>query len=178
MGMIYVLGLVVLVNGNVGLASATADLDRSNLFAEPTALLSVLSLLVAANAVVVLLLSREAVVGSAFLSCETHVLALVGIGKTVLQDRVDQRLVTKLCASAHVREVVRGVGHGLGATSNNDIGSTSHDSLSAENNGLGGGSADLVDSGADDGLGKTSAEGALARGVLTKATSCQRSAIC
>ena len=168
LGLVEVLGLVVLVNDNIGLASATADLDRSNLLTEPATLLGLLSLLVGSNTVVILGLSVETVLLGAGLAGKTHVLVLVGISETVLQDSVNERLVAELGAGAHVGKVVGSVGHGLGTTSNDDVGTASHDGLGTENDGLGGGCADLVDGGADDRVGNASTESALAGRVLTK----------
>jgi hypothetical protein len=168
--LVEVLGLVVLLNGDVGLASATADLNGSNLLTEPTTLLSVLGLLVGSDAVVVLRLSVETVLLSASLGGETHVLVLVGIGETILQDGVNEGLVAELGAGAHVGEVVRGVRHGLSTTSDDDVGTTGHDGLGAEDNGLGSGSADLVDGGADNRVGDTGTQSTLAGRVLTESS--------
>lgn len=170
----HVLWLVILVDDNVWLAPATADLDGGNLLAEPAALLGVLCLLVAANAVLVLVLPGEAVVIGTLLALQTHVLLLVGIGQTVLEDTIDQRLVTKLGSIAHVGKVVRGVGHGLGTTSNDNVGGAGEDGLSGKDDGLDAGGADLVDGGADDGLLETSSKGALTSRVLAEAAQGQR----
>lgn len=174
LGLVEVLGLVVLVDNDVGLAPAAADLNGGNLLLEPAVGLGGLGLLVRANAVVILVLAGEAVLGGALLSLDTHVLRLVHVGKAVLQDTVDELLVTELGAGAQGREVVRDVGHGLGATGDNDLGVASDDGLGTENDGLQGRSADLVDGGSDGCLRKAGAEGALAGRVLAKAGDCQR----
>lgn len=168
--LIEVLGLVVLLNGDVGLASATADLNGSNLLTKPATLLGVLGLLVGSDAVVVLSLTVETVLIGASLGGKTHVLVLVGVGETILENGVNQRLVAELGAGAHVGEVVRGVGHGLGTTSNDDVGATGHDGLGTEDDGLGSRSADLVDSGTDDRVGDTGTESTLAGRVLAEAS--------
>lgn len=172
--LVEVLGLVVLVDNDVGLAPAAADLNGGNLLLEPAVLLGGLSLLVGADAVVVLVLAREAVLRSTQLSLDTHMLRLVNVGKAVLQDTVDQLLVAELGAGAQVGEVVGDVGHRLGATSDDDIGVAGDDGLGTEDDGLQGRGADLVDGGSDGGLGKASTESALAGRVLTEAGDRQR----
>lgn len=106
--------------------------------------------------------------GGASLGGKAHVLALVCVGETVLQDTVDELLVAELGAVAHVGEVVGHVGHALGAASDDDIGVAAHDGLGSEGNGLDGGSADLVDGGRDGGLREAGVDGALSGGVLAQ----------
>lgn len=95
-------------------------------------------------------------------------LAVVGIGKTILQHTVDELLVAELGAVAHVGEVVRDVGHALSTASDNDLSVTSHDGLGSESDGLDGRGADLVDGGSDSGLRETGVDGALSGGVLAE----------
>jgi hypothetical protein len=64
---------------------------------------------------------------------------------------------------------VGGVGHGLGATGDDDGGGAEHDVLSTKDDGLQGGGADLVDGGGDGGLGEASTNGTLAGRTLAKA---------
>lgn len=165
----YVLGLVILVNNDVWLATTTADLDGNNLFSEPTTLLGGLGLLVAPDAVFVLVFPGEAVVGGTLLSGETHVLLCVCVGQTILEHTIDEGLVAELGTVAHVWEVVGGVGHGLGATSDDDIGGTSENGLCSNDDGLDTRGADLVDGRANGGFLETSADSALAGRVLSEA---------
>lgn len=166
----YVLGLIILGDGNTRLATETGDLDGGNLVVENTGLLSSLGLLVGTDGVVVLLFTVELVVLGTLLGGQTHKLLLsVGILQTVLLNSVNQALVSVLGASAEVGQVVGGVRHGLSATSNNDIGVSGHDGLGTENDGLQAGGADLVDGGADGGIREASADSALAGRVLSNA---------
>ena len=105
----------------------------------------------------------------ALLSLQSHVLFLVRICKTILQHAIDERLVTELCTGAKVGEVVRGIGHALSTASDDDVGISGDDGLGTDNEGLDGRGADLVDGGADNGFGQSSAEGTLAGRVLAKA---------
>lgn len=95
-------------------------------------------------------------------------LALVCVGETILQDAVDELLVAKLGAVAHVGEVVGHVGHALGAASDDDVGIAANDGLGGEGDGLDGGGADLVDGGSDGGLREAGVDGALSGGVLAQ----------
>lgn len=164
----YVLGLIILVNDLVRLATAGRDLDGSNLFLEPASLNSGDGLLVGTDAVFVLLLTVEAMVLGALLSLQSHVLVLVRIGKTILQHAIDEWLVTELCTSAKVGEVVGGVGHALSTASDDDVGISGDDGLGTDNESLDGRGADLVNGGADNGLGQSSAKGTLAGRVLAE----------
>lgn len=145
----YVLWLVVVADGDVWLSTAAADLDWCDFLSEPAALLGGLGLLVAPDAVFVLIFSGEAMVVGAFLASKTHVLLLVGVGQTVLQHSVDQWLIAKLGAGAEVGEVVRGIGHGLGASGHDNVGGTGENGLGSTDYGLDARCADLVDGGAD-----------------------------
>ena len=169
----HVLGLVVDRDGDRGLSTALRNLNGGDLRGEPASLCGSDGLLVGADAVLVLVLAREAVVVGALLTLQTHVLLLVCVGKTVLQDTINQRLVTKLGASPHVGKVVRSVRHALSTGSNNNVGIASDDGLRTDDNRLDRGGAHLVDGGGNGRLGKTSTDGALAGGVLTKAWICQ-----
>lgn len=62
-----------------------------------------------------------------------------------------------------------GVGHGLGAAGNDDVGVAGDDRLGTENDGLQSGGADLVDGCAGDGFGEATADGALAGWGLAEA---------
>lgn len=95
-------------------------------------------------------------------------LLFVRVGQTVLEDAVDESLIAVLGAGAKVREVVGGVGHGLGAASNNHVRSSEHDVLSSEDDGLETGGADLVHRGGDGAVGEASANGTLAGRGLAK----------
>lgn len=106
--------------------------------------------------------------GGACLSGKTHVLALVCVGETVLQDTINELLVAELGAVAHVGEVVGHVGHALGTASNDNVGIAADDGLGSEGDSLDGGGADLVDGGSDSGLRETGVDGALSGGVLAK----------
>jgi hypothetical protein len=106
------------------------------------------------------------VLGGARLSGETHVLAVVCVGETVLQQTVDELLVAELGAVAHVGEVVRDVGHALGTASDDNLSVAAHDGLGSEGDGLDRRGADLVDGGGHGGLGEASLDGALSGGVL------------
>lgn len=120
-------------------------------------MLSGLGLLVTPDAIIVLVFPGETVVVCALLTLETHVLLLVGIGQTILEHAVDERLVAKLGTGAHSGEVVRGVGHGLCATSDDNVGGAGQDSLSANDDGLDTRGADLVHGGANGRLLEASA---------------------
>ncbi|KAI6748131.1 hypothetical protein HG531_008673 [Fusarium graminearum] len=163
---VQVLDLVVTLDLDGGLATATRDLDRDNL-SEETSLSSSLGLLVRVDGVLVLSLTGEVVVIDTELSRDTHVVLLKGVGQTVLEDTVDEGLVAVLGTVSEVGEVVRSVGHGLGSTSNNDIGGAEHDVLGTKDDGLERRSADLVHGCGDDGLRETSAKGTLAGRALT-----------
>jgi hypothetical protein len=162
---VQVLDLIITLDLDGGLATATGDLDRDNL-SEETGLSGSLSLLVRVDGVLVLSLAGELVVIDTELSRDTHVVLLEGVGQTILEDTVDEGLVTVLGAVSEVGEVVRSVGHGLGSTSNDDIGGAEHDVLGTKDNGLERRSADLVHGRGDDGLRETSAKGALAGRTL------------
>jgi hypothetical protein len=165
----HVLGLIVDRDSDRGLATALGYLDGGNLRGEPASLSCCDSLLVRADAVLVLVLTSEAVIVSALLTLESHVLLLVGVGKTILEDTVNQRLVAELGTSPHVGEVVGDIRHALGTGSDNDIGIASDDGLGTDNQGLDRGGAHLVDGGGNGRLGETSTNGALAGRVLTEA---------
>lgn len=164
----HILGLIILGNSHTRLATEARDLNRSNLVVESTGLLGSLGLLIAADSIVILLGTVEAVLLGALLGRNTHkILLAVGISQTILLDTINQGLAAKLGTAARGLQVVRGVRHGLGSTSDNNIGISGHDSLGTENDGLQARSADLVDSGADGRFAKTSTEGALSGGVLS-----------
>ena len=93
----------------------------------------------------------------------------VRIRQTVSEHTINQALIAELCACAHIGEVVRGVGHGLGAAGNDDVGVTGHDSLSAESDSFDSRGADFVDGGADGRGFEAGAEGTLASRVLAEA---------
>jgi hypothetical protein len=165
----YVLGLVVAVNDDWRLATSYGDLNGSDLFLEPAGLVCSVGLLVGADAVLVLVLTGEAVVVCALLSLQTHVLLLVCVGQTILQHTVDEGLVSELGAGPQVGEVVGGVGHALGSRCDDDVGIAGYDGLGADNEGLNGRGAHLVDGGCDSRLGESSANSTLAGGVLAEA---------
>ena len=164
----YVLGLVILGDSHTRLATEAGDLNGGNLVVESAGLLGSLSLLVGADGVLILLLTVEVVVLSTLLGRKAHELLLaIGILKTVLHDSVHHGLVAVLGAGAQAGEVVGGVGHGLSATGDDDIGVSGHDGLGTEDDGLQTRGADLVDGGANGGLRETSIDGALTGGVLS-----------
>ncbi len=165
----YVLGLVVDRDSDRRLAASLRNLDGGDFSGEQAGLGGGNGLLVGANAVLVLVLAREAMVVGAFLSLQAHVLLLVCIGKTVLENTVDQRLITELGASPHVGEVVGNVGHALGTGSDNNVGITGDDGLRTNDERLDRRGAHLVDGGGNSRLREASTDGALAGGVLTKA---------
>ena len=80
-------------------------------------------------------------------------LLLVCVGQTILQNTIDQRLVSELGTRPQVREIVRGVGHALSAGGHDNVGIASYDGLSANNEGLDRGGAHLVDGGRNSGFG-------------------------
>lgn len=110
------------------------------------------------------------------LSRDTHVVLLERVGQTVLEDTIDESLIAVLGAVSEVGEVVRSVGHGLGSTSNDNVGGAEHNVLSTKNDGLERRSADLVHGRGDDSLGKACTEGTLAGRALSNAggKSCQQ----
>lgn len=165
----HVLGLVVDRDSDRRFATSLGNLDGSNLRGKPASLSCCDSLLVRADAVLVLVLTSEAMVVSALLALKTHVLLLVGIGKTILKDTVDQRLVTELGTSPHVGEIMGDVRHALGTGSDNDVGIASDDGLGTNDQRLDRGGAHLVDGGGNGRLGETSTNGALAGRVLAEA---------
>jgi hypothetical protein len=168
-GNIHVLGLIVLVHSLRRLPPSSRNLNRCNLLLEPARLSRSNSLLITPNAVVVLLLPVEAMVISALLALETHVLLLIRVGKTILEHAIDERLVSKFGADSQVGQVVGGVGHGLGAAGDDDVRVASYDRLGTEDQGFDRGCTHFVYSGCDRGLGETGAEGDLAGGVLSEA---------
>lgn len=165
----HVLGLVVLVDDLRGLAAAARNLNRNNLLLEPAGLRRGNGLLVGADAVVVLLLTVEAVVVGALLGRQTHVLVRVRVGQTILEDTIDEGLVAELGTRAQVGQIVGSVGHALGTSSDDDVGIAGDDGLSTDDEGLDRRGAHLVDGGADDGLGEACSDGTLAGGILAKA---------
>lgn len=168
LGLVEVLDLVIPVNDNGRLASATADLNGDNLL-EETGFSGSLSPLVGVDGIFILSLTAEVVLVGAELGLETHVLVLEGIGQTVLEDTVDEGLVAVLGTGAEVGQVVGGVGHGFGTGSDDDVVDTEHDVLGTEDDGLQRRGAHLVDGGGDDVLAKASTDSGLAGGSLTQA---------
>ena len=168
LGLVEVLDLVVAVDDDVGLAAAARHLDGDDLL-EEAGLGGGLGLLVRVDGVVVLVLAGEAVVRGAELALQAHVLLLVGVRQAVLEDAVDEGLVTVLGAVAEVGQVVGRVGHGLGAAGDDDGRGAEHDVLGAQLDGLEGRGADLVHRRGDGGLGEAGADGALAGGTLAEA---------
>jgi hypothetical protein len=77
-------------------------------------------------------------------------------------------MISILDAGAEARHVVGGVGHGLGAASDDNMVDAEHNVLGAEYDGLEGRGTHLIDSSADGGRGETSAEGALAGRALSQ----------
>lgn len=165
----YVLGLVVTVYNDRRLAASYGNLDGGDLLLEQASVVRGNGLLVGADAVVILLLTGEAVVIGALLALQTHVLLLVCVGQTILQQTVDQRLVSKLGACPQVGEVVGSVGHALGSACHDNVGIAGYDGLRADNEGLDGRGAHLVDGGCDGRLGEASAKGTLTGGILAEA---------
>jgi hypothetical protein len=174
----HVLRLVILINGDGGLAAALGDLNGGDLGGELATLCRGNGLLVRADAVFVLVLAGEAVVVGALLTLQAHVLLLVCVRQAVLQHTIDKRLVSELGASPHDGEVVRGVRHALGAAGDHDIRVAGHDGLRTNDEGLDRRGADLVDGGGYSGLGETSTNCALAGGVLTKAVASVSASSC
>lgn len=167
--MTYVLGFVVSVNDDWRLTAPYGNLDGGDFLLEPASLVGGIGLLVGADAVFVLVFTGEAVVVGALLALQAHVLLLVCVGQTVLQHTVDQRLVSELGAGPQVGEVVGGVGHALGARSHDNVGIAGYDGLRADDEGLDGGGAHLVDGGCDGRFGEAGANGTLAGWVLAEA---------
>lgn len=128
-----------------------------------------LGLLDRSHGVFVLFLPPESVVPRAFLGCETHVSAVVGVAEAVADECVHEFHVAEFRAGASVGQVVRGVGHGFGAAREDAGGGSRGDGLGAEDDGFEGGGADFVDGGADCGGGEAGGDGALAGGVLAQA---------
>lgn len=172
--MTYVLGFLILRNGNTRLTPEAGQLNRNNLGIELTTLLSSLSLLVRTNGIFILLLTVEAVVLGTLLSRKTHEFLLVCIGKTVLHDTVDQVLVAVFGTVTESGKVVRCVGHGLHATGDDDIGTASLDVLDSEHDGLQAGGTNFVHGCAYCAILETGTEGGLSGGVLSNTIkSCQ-----
>lgn len=165
---VQVLDLLVALNLDGGLATTTANLDGGDL-GENASLRGGLRLLVGLDGVLVLGLTAQTVVLTAELSLKTHELLLsISVAETILLHAIDEPRVAVLDASSEVGKVVGGVGHALGATSNNDVGVAGDDGLGAEDDGLQARGAHLVDGCADDGIRETGAEGALAGRGLAK----------
>lgn len=165
----HVLGLVVDGDGDRGLATSLRNFDGRDFRGEQASLCCRDGLLVRADAVLVLVLTSEAVIVGTLFALQTHVLLLVRVGKTILEDTIDERLVAELGTSPQVGEVVGDVGHALGTGSDNDVGIASDDGLGTDNEGLDRGGAHLVDGGGNGRLGETGANGALAGRVLAEA---------
>lgn len=167
---VEVLDLIVAVDLDSGLATTTADLDGGDLGLEDACLSGGLGLLVGFDGVLILLLTRDLVGGGAQLALHTHELLLaVGVPETVLLHAVNQGAIAVLDARAQVGEVVRSVGHGLGASSHNDGRVAGHDGLSAQNDGLQPRCADLVHRRSNHGVAQASVDGALAGRCLAQA---------
>ena len=86
----YVLGLVVDRDGDWRLATPLRNLNGGDFGSELASLSGGNGLLVGADAVLVLVLASEAVVASTLLASQTHVLLSIRVGKTILEDTVDQ----------------------------------------------------------------------------------------
>jgi hypothetical protein len=158
---VQVLDLLVPVDLDRGLATATAHLDGRNL-GENAGLGGGLGLLVCVDGVLILHLAGQAVLLATELALHAHELLLaVCVTETVLLHAVDEGGVAVLDTGAEVGEVVWCVGHALSATSHDDGGVAGHDGLGTEDDGLHARSADLVDGCADDAFRETSVDRAL-----------------
>src|SRR5690606_22526616 len=150
--LVQVLWLIILIDDLVWLASPAADLNGMNLICKPASCNGVLRLLVGFDGILILCRTVNGVLLAALLGRNSHCLARVGVTKTVPSNAVNEGDVAVFCAAANVGGVVGGVGHGLGTTSNDNVGSPGSNRLRTENDGLEGGSANLVDSGGDSGV--------------------------
>lgn len=153
------------------------DLNWRDFGGEPASLGRSDRLLIRANTVFVLVLTGKPMVVRALLSLKAHVLLLVCVRKTIFQDTIHERLVSKLGACPQHREVVGRVRHALCAAGDNDIGIPGDDCLRADDERLDRGGADLVDGGGYSRLGESCANCALASGVLSEAVVCIRRSI-
>lgn len=160
---VEVLDLLVPIDRDSGFVPSAANLDGSDLGLEDTSLGRSLSTLVCLDGILILLLAGHAVVRRAELGLHAHELLLaVGIAEAVLLHAVHEGSITVLVTGTKVREVVGGVGHALGTTSDNDRSVAGDNGLRTKDDGLQARRAHLVDRCADDTVGKTGVYGALA----------------
>lgn len=136
LGLVEVLRLLVGIDDHVRLATSGSNLDRDNLVGKSLLLLRFKGLLVRSDTVAILVLARERVLAGTEFGLETHVLELVGVGQAILDDAVDDRLVTELGPVPDVGQVVGSVRHRLGTTGDDDGGVAGHDRLGAQDDGL------------------------------------------
>lgn len=105
-----------------------------------------------------------------FLTLQTHVLVLVRVRQTVLQQAVDQNLVSILGSSSHRGQIVRSIRHALSSCCNHDVRISSYYSLRADDYGLDRGSAHFVHRRGDCAFGQSSTEDDLTGGILAETT--------
>lgn len=106
-------------------------------------------------------------------SLQSHMLLLVCVCQSILEDTVYKGLVAKFGTSTHGWEIVGSVGHGFGSSSNDNVGGPSHDCLSSTDHGLDARGTHFVDGSAYSRFGEAGANGTLSGRVLAETIGCQ-----
>src|SRR5262249_2051439 len=118
----------------------------------------------------VLLRARDLPLPGDVFGCRTHVIAVEGVPKTILDHRIDHLVVTHFHAVAQMRTVRRHA-HGLLPARNDDFGIAVEDRLIAQRHGAQSGTAQLIDAPGGGLDGYTGADRGLPRGILPLAGS-------
>ena len=119
--------------------------------------------------VVILLLAGDGMLFGDEFAGHAHVLIVAGAPEAVVDHGVDGLRVAHAKTFARGGKKVGRVGHGLHATGDGDLGVADGDGLGCEANGFEAGAADHVDGESGDGVGETTAQRGLARGILAEA---------
>mmetsp|Transcript_13544 Transcript_13544/g.23753 ORF Transcript_13544/g.23753 Transcript_13544/m.23753 type:complete len:431 (-) Transcript_13544:20-1312(-) len=102
-------------------ALLASDGDRRHLEIELTGLPSSRSTLITGDGESVLVLTGDAVLGGAGLAAVAHVLVVVDVPEAVVDQAIDDGVVSESVAVAGTRQIVRNVGHRLHTTRNGHI---------------------------------------------------------
>ena len=102
---------------------------------------------------------------------DAHVLIFAGAPQAVMDDGIDGDGVAEAEAFAHVREEIGRVGHGLHSAGDNYFRVARGNGLCGQRDRFEAGAAHHIESCGGDGIGETTAQTRLARGVLAQAGS-------
>ncbi|MCY1231471.1 hypothetical protein D9M72_439210 [compost metagenome] len=158
--------IFVLVDGDVALAAF--DDEGNDLVGEPPGLLCRFGLVLRGEREGVLLFTAELPLAGDVFGGDAHVIAVEGVGQTVLDHRVDHLEIAHLHAAAKMR-AMRRHRHGLHAAGDDDIRITGCNLLHAERHGTKTGTAELVHAPGGFLLRKTRLHRRLTRRVLALA---------